>query len=116
MWQFYLAHGLNIVAFCKFGLVRSLLSKCIEPHETGKIFSALAIVCALMPTIANPVFRQLYNWTLPYFPGAYMVMAALVLFISAALNFYLYTQRERMLPNPKAIRLEENICDMCTHF
>ena len=49
------------VAFCKFGLVRSLLSKCIEPHETGKIFSALAIVCALMPTIANPVFRQLYN-------------------------------------------------------
>ena len=107
---------LCMIAFCKFGLVRSLLSKCVEPQETGKIFSGLAIVCALMPTISNPVFRQLYNWTLPYFPGAYMIMAALVLFISALLNFYLYTQRHRMVAIPKAMTLDENIGCEITHI
>ena len=105
-----------MIAFCKFGLVRSLLSKCVEPQETGKIFSGLAIVCALMPTISNPVFRQLYNWTLPYFPGAYMIMAALVLCISALLNFYLYTQRHRMVAIPKTIKLDENIGCEITHI
>ena len=110
LWQFYMARGLCIIAFCKFGLVRSLLSKCVEPHETGKMFSALAIFCALMPTIANPAFRQLYNLTLPYFPGAYMIMAACVLCISTLFNFYLYTQRHRMLPIPKAIKIDKNVC------
>ena len=82
--------------YCKFGLVRSLLSKCIESHETGKIFSALAIFSAIVPLLANPIYRQVYNWTLPFFPGAVMIMAACVLGISTLLNLYLYSQRYRM--------------------
>ena len=98
-----------MVAFCKFGLTRSLLSKCIEPQETGKIFSALAIVCAVLPIFGNPVFRQIYNWTLPYFPGAYMIVAAGVSCITAILNFYFYTQRHRMLTFSNDLKLDENI-------
>ena len=97
------------MGFSKFGLVRSLLSKCVEPQETGKIFSALAILTALAPMIANPIFRQLYNWTLPIFPGAEVVLAGSILCISALLNFFVYTQRHRMLSIPAAIQLDENI-------
>ena len=97
MWQVYLASGLQILAFCKFSLVRSLLSKCVEPEETGKMFSVLAIFCALMPLLANSAFRPLYSWTLPIFPGAILIMAASLLTISALLNLYLYTQRHRMV-------------------
>ena len=96
LWQFYLASGVAFLNCCKFGLVRSLISKCIEPHETGKIFSALAIFGAIVPLIANPIFRQVYNWTLRFFPGAVMIMAACVLAVSTLLNVYLYTQRHRM--------------------
>ena len=96
LWQVYLATGLQILGFVKFGLVRSLLSKCVDPNETGKMFSSLAIFTSLMPMLANVVFRQVYNLTLPFFPGAEMVMAASILIISAILNFYLYTQRHRM--------------------
>ena len=96
LWQFYLASGVAILNYCKFGLVRSLLSKCIEPHETGKIFSSLAIFSALVPLLANPIYRQVYNWTLPFFPGAVMILAACVLGVSTLLNVYLYTQRHRM--------------------
>ena len=97
MWQVYLASGLQILAFCKFSLVRSLLSKCVEPEEIGKMFSVLAIFSALMPLLANIIFRKLYSWTLPIFPGAEMVMAASLLTISALLNIYLYMQRHRMV-------------------
>ena len=93
----------------KYGLVRSMLSKCIEPQETGKIFSVLAIMVALTPIIANPIFQQLYNWTLPIFPAAEIILAASVMCISALLNFYIYTQRHCMDSIPEAKKLENNI-------
>ena len=96
LWQVYLATAVQILCFVKFGLVRSLLSKCVDRDETGKIFSSLAIFTCLAPMLANVVFRQVYNLTLATFPGAEMVMAAGILIISAILNFYLYTQRHRM--------------------
>ena len=96
LWQVYLATAVQILGFVKFGLVRSLLSKCVDRDETGKIFSSLAIFTCLAPMLANVVFRQVYNLTLATFPGAEMVMAAGILIISAILNFYLYTQRHRM--------------------
>ena len=108
MWQVYLASGLQILAFCKFSLVRSLLSKCVEPEETGKMFSVLAIFCALMPLLANSTFRPLYSWTLPIFPGAILIMAGSLLTISALLNLYLYTQRHRMVYDTSQQLIDNN--------
>ena len=82
----------------KYGLVRSLLSKCVAKHETGKMFSALAILAALMPIAGNPAFRQLYKETLDTFPAAEILLAAAILATSAILNFVVFTQRWRMVP------------------
>ena len=97
LWQFYLASGIGIFSFCKYGIARSLLSKCVEPQETGKIFSVVAIVSASVLLLANPIYRKIYNWSLPFFPGAVMVVSACTLGFSAMLNFYLYTQRHRLI-------------------
>ena len=97
LWQFYLACGIGILSGCKYSITRSLLSKCVEPQETGKMFSVVAIVSALVLLLANPILRKIYNWSLPFFPGAVMVVSACILGISALLSFYLYTQRHRLL-------------------
>ena len=65
-------------------------------HGTGKVFSALAILAAIMPIIGNPAFRQLYNKTLDTFPSAEILLAAAILATSAFLNFVVFTQRWRI--------------------
>merc|ERR1712241_933828 len=97
LWQYYATHGIQMMGQSKYGLVRSLLSKCVAPHETGKIFSALAISLAVMPMLGNPAFRKLYNFTLDTFPAAFILLAASILTISAILNFVVFTQRWRIV-------------------
>ena len=97
LWQFYLAHGLCILTFCKFGLVRALMSKCIQPQETGKMFSVLGILSQFVLLVANPIYRTLYNATLSTFPAAEIVLTGSLLLLSGFVNFYLYSQRRRML-------------------
>ena len=97
LWQYYAADAIQMLGQCKFGLVRSLLSKCVAPHETGKIFSALAISLAIMPILGNPAFRKLYSSTLDTFPAAEILLAAAILTLSAILNFVVFTQRWRIV-------------------
>ena len=63
-WQFYLIQSFGAIGHCKFSLLRSLMSKCIAENEVGKMFSLLAVIAAVAPLVANPIFRQLYNQTL----------------------------------------------------
>ena len=98
LWLYYVAHAIQLMGQSKYGLVRSLLSKCVAKHETGKMFSALAILAALMPIAGNPAFRQLYKETLDTFPAAEILLAAAILATSAILNFVVFTQRWRMVP------------------
>ena len=51
LWQFYGAIGLQVLELAKYGLVRSVLSKCVDPDETGKIFSVLSILAATLPAL-----------------------------------------------------------------
>ena len=87
------------MSFCKYGLVRSLLSNCVEKQEMGKMYSALAILSAVMPIAANPAFRQLYNQTLDTFPAAEILLATAILLSTAIINFILYTQKHKLKLN-----------------
>ncbi len=75
---------------CKFGIIRSLLSKFIEPDEVGKVFSLLAIISAVGPMAGNPVFRQLYYYTISIYPGAMFLCFAALLFVAMSAAGFVY--------------------------
>jgi len=97
LWQFYLPTFFGGLGYCKYSLVRSLLSKCISLDEVGKAFSILAVVAALGPVAGNPVFRQLYNATIDTFPGSIFLLAASITLVAMAGNFFIYTKRDKLL-------------------
>ena len=97
VWQIYASTGIvELLGYCRYGLVRAIMSKSVNTDETGKMYSALAIFAAAMPLAGNPAFRQLYDTTLDTFPAAEILLAASILFISAILNFVIYHQRWRI--------------------
>lgn len=49
----------------------------------------------MMPFIALPTMRLLYNSSLDSFPGSYIVLAASLIFVASFLNFGLYTQKQK---------------------
>ena len=79
------------------------MSRCIETEETGKIFSVLGIFSQVAVMVANPIYRNLYDFTLPIFPGAEIVMTGGLFVLCTLIYVYVYTQRHGMLD-----RIEEN--------
>ncbi len=75
---------------------RSLLSKAVKSDEIGKIYSLLAIVSAVAPMIGNPVFRQIYNFTLNSYPGAMFFVFAGTVAIAAASNVIVFLNRNHL--------------------
>ena len=96
LWQFYLGFGLGTMGYCKYAVVRSLLSKCIDTDEVGKVFSILAVIASVAPVGGNPVFRQLYNKTLSTFPGAVFLLYAALLSLAGFVNLFLYFMRRKI--------------------
>ena len=96
LWQFYAASGLQFLLVAKYGLCRSLLSKCVTKEETGKMFSVFSILAAIVPIIGNGVVRTIYNLTLDNFPAAEIIVTAAVMLLAAGLNFLIYTQKWRI--------------------
>merc|ERR1712062_127862 len=96
LWQFYAAFGLQFFELAKYGVIRSLLSKCVHKDETGKMFSALAVIAAIIPMISDPAIRLLYNKTLDTFPAAEILLSASILIVGTLVNFLIYTQRWRI--------------------
>ncbi len=85
LFQFYFAYGIGEVGFCKYVMVRCLLSKSVEKDEVGKTFALLAVFSAIVPIAGNPAFRQLYNATIGTFPAAiFLLFAALQLLYNFA--------------------------------
>ena len=76
--------------------MRALISKCVEMHETGKMFSALAIGFALFPLAGGPAYRQLYNYTLEYFPASEILLKASLYTLLFKLSLYVWWKRNRI--------------------
>lgn len=96
LWQYYLFHILGILGYCKFAIIRSLLSKSIGADEVGKFFSLLALVSSVGPLIGSPAFRQLYNFTLNFCPGMSFYVSAGLTALAAAANVLIYFKREHL--------------------
>eukprot|EP00088_Acartia_fossae_P028786 TRINITY_DN29620_c0_g2_i1.p1 TRINITY_DN29620_c0_g2~~TRINITY_DN29620_c0_g2_i1.p1 ORF type:complete len:482 (-),score=0.43 TRINITY_DN29620_c0_g2_i1:270-1715(-) len=59
-------------------IIRSMLSKCVQPTELGKIYSLLASLEAAVPLFAAPMFTSIYNSTLETSPNAvFFVLASI---------------------------------------
>ena len=106
-----MAHALTIISECKYGVFRSVVSRCVEDQDIGKVFSALSMIYQFVPLLSNPAFRQLYNKTLESFPGAEIVMSACAFYMTALINSYLYAQRDRIYNNRDLETIKEEQID-----
>ena len=97
LWQFYFTLGLGTIGVCKYAVVRSLMSKCIDSNEVGKVFSLFAVAASIAPIGGNPIFRQLYNKTMDTFPGAIFLLCAGLLFLAACVNLFSYFMRLKII-------------------
>lgn len=52
-------------------IARSMMSKVVDPAETGQLFSLLGVFDALTPLAMNPFYNLLYNRTVETFSGTY---------------------------------------------
>ena len=96
VWQFYVAFAVGSMGYCKYAVVRSLLSRCIDTDEVGKVFSILSVIASVAPIGGNPVFRQLYNKTIDTFPGAIFILFAALLSLAGMVNLFLYFMRDKI--------------------
>ena len=95
--QVYVSNGImELLSFLKYGLIRSLMSKCVQSDETGKIFSALAIVASIFRLIGSLAYRQLYNATLDTFPASEILMKGILYSFGCLVSFTLYLQKWRI--------------------
>ena len=85
--------------------------KCVGPDEIGKIYSALAFLAGLAPLVSNPSFRYLYDATLDTFPSAFLLLEAAVVTLLVYLNFYVFTQRRKMLVDRKGNSIDHGSRD-----
>ena len=95
-WQFYIAYGIGVCGYCKFGTIRSLLSKTVEPDEVGRMFSVLAFFSSIMPMIGNPAFRQLYRYTMSTLPSAFFIFFAALQVIALCSNLFVFFKRSEI--------------------
>lgn len=103
LWHFYIVTGFNMFGYCKYSVLRSLLSKSFANDEIGKVFSVLAVLAALAPVAGNPIFRQLYNSTLERFPGAAFLLAGLMMLVAALGNLVIYFNRNNLVEDVEAV-------------
>ena len=94
---FYIFQVICTIGNCKFSIGRSLLSKCCEPDEVGKMFSILSILLSITFMISNPIVRKLYNQTIDDFPGAFLLLVAALLVVSGFGNFFVYFKQSKLI-------------------
>ena len=55
--DYYASTALDSLRICIYSLNRSLITSCIDDHEIGKVFAAVAVFAALVPVVSTPAFR-----------------------------------------------------------
>ena len=74
----YLAYVFWILWTTTYSLSRSSISKFLEDNEVGKAFTVLAIFASVLPFLTKPFFSFLYKETMADFPGAWILLVAIL--------------------------------------
>ena len=57
----------------------------MEKSEVGRIFSCLALISALVKFVSGPMYAIIYDQTLASFPGTFMMVTSLIIFMAMAI-------------------------------
>ena len=60
-------------------------SQSVEKSEVGRIFSCLALISALVKFVSGPMYAIIYDQTLASFPGTFMMVTSLIIFMAMAI-------------------------------
>ncbi|TRY72153.1 hypothetical protein TCAL_00254 [Tigriopus californicus] len=75
-WMLYVGAVINCLDSSSYSVVRSMVTKIAEPHETGSLLAVFGSFQSIMPMIATPVFGMLYRSTVANFPQLYLLIVA----------------------------------------
>ncbi|XP_040571251.1 LOW QUALITY PROTEIN: probable peptidoglycan muropeptide transporter SLC46 [Lepeophtheirus salmonis] len=109
-WLVYVAGIVSFLGAAISTLLRSLISKCIESDEIGKVFSVIASGQAVIFMIASPIYSLVYKATLDFFPGLVFLVTSCLYSIVGFLAIYLYfglKKVENSRKNAHELREEE---------
>ena len=76
----------GVLAMASATMVRSMVSKIVDPSEIGKIFSLVSSVDSAVPLVVSPALTAIYNATIDTFPGAFFTLISAIFLVTAA-NF-----------------------------
>uniref|UniRef100_A0A3B4GEM2 Proton-coupled folate transporter n=1 Tax=Pundamilia nyererei TaxID=303518 RepID=A0A3B4GEM2_9CICH len=81
----FTGYGLCLLFMTSTPVLRSKLSKLVEPSEQGALFASVACVESLCYLVGSGVFNSLYPATLHFMKGFPFLLAAIILFIPAGI-------------------------------
>ncbi|XP_064477645.1 uncharacterized protein LOC135391336 [Ornithodoros turicata] len=87
-WLYYVQFAVGIPTFLGSVGIRTHLSKIVEGHEIGKVFSFFACFESILPIAGEVVFTKIFQWSLDFFPGMVYLTAAALSFCAVLLLGY----------------------------
>jgi len=89
-WVLFLGACLGFLSAFAAIVIRSMLSKCVNKSDLGKIYSLLASLEAAVPLFASPLFTVVYTSTLETYPGTVFLVQAAIFLLSSFGFTYVY--------------------------
>ncbi|KAL7832055.1 hypothetical protein AOLI_G00296030 [Acnodon oligacanthus] len=99
----FTGYGLSLFLMTSTPVLRSKLSKLVDPSEQGALFACVACVEGLCSLVASGVFNSLYPATLHVMKGFPFLFGAFVLLIPAGIIGSLRCQEQRMINRETAV-------------
>lgn len=92
----YYAASLTVIGGMDNTPLRSMLSKMVEKHEYGKIFTLTATASSLAGLVTSSVYQEVYAATVSTFPGAMYLLSASMVTVSLVVNQPLFIEKPNL--------------------